>query len=303
MLRSYIAQVTFLCLTAALLLAASQAMRPEGWTLASLYGYWLIRVLIEATLFIAFFEVIDRVPGLKSRVWPVAVTAAVVSLFPFALSITALDLILGLPELDGLTASALPTAPSTATTANGISHIGSFFLEVIYLSDNHLALCLLLTAPKLFVFSTNTQTGTKALTEAQKDTADVTDSTENPDLQDTSLVADGTGFGRHLETPLEGDLLRVEAQEHYVRLVSETDSRMVLYRFNDIVAELPGNDGMQVHRSHWVAYAAVVGQSRENGRLWLDLKDGSKVPVSRKYMDDVDARFGKETTAQKKAVN
>lgn len=303
MIRSYIAQVTFLCLAAALLLAASQAMRPEGWTLASLYGYWLIRVLIEAALFVAFFEFIDRVPGLKSRIWPVAAIAAVVSLFPFALSITALDLILGLPELDGLNASALPAASSTGTTATGISHIGSFFREVVYLSDNHLALCLLLTAPKLFVFAANSQTGNNAVSHAQSDTAYAAISTEKPELQDTPLAPVDTGYGRHLETPLEGDLLRVEAQEHYVRLVSETDSRMLLYRFNDIVAELPDNDGMQVHRSHWVAYEAVVGHSRENGRLWLDLKDGSKVPVSRKYADDVDARFGKEATTQKKAVN
>jgi len=118
------------------------------------------------------------------------------------------------------------------------------------------------------------------------------DGPAGPDVVGSSDRSSETGYLRHLDQPLKGELLRVEAQEHYVRLVSDQENRMVLYRFNDIVSELPGKLGMQVHRSHWVAFAAAESLYRDSGRLWLTITDGSKIPVSRKYSEDVQSRFG-----------
>ena len=47
--------------------------------------------------------------------------------------------------------------------------------------------------------------------------------------------------------------------------------------------ELEGVEGAQVHRSWWVARAAIAQARRGEGRATLTLKDGSKVPVSRTY--------------------
>ncbi|MCR9136781.1 MAG: LytTR family transcriptional regulator [Alphaproteobacteria bacterium] len=294
MIRTHAAQTSFLTLAAAWLLAATQIQRPEGWSLAGLYGYWTVRIMIEAGLFVAFAELIGRLPGLKPRILLTAFLAAIVSLVPFALSITAMDLILGLPELGGSVSFDNAQDGASAGQSAADSRVGSFFREILYLSDNHLALCLILTAPKLF--EAFRQTGlTRGFDPARTETPaddDPSDTPHEPDPVNAANRSTETGYLRHLDHPLNGNLLRIEAQEHYVRLISDLESRMVLYRFNDIVAELPDRLGMQVHRSHWVAFAAVESLHRDSGRQWLNVTDGSKIPVSRKYSEDVRSRFG-----------
>ncbi|MEM7462935.1 MAG: LytTR family DNA-binding domain-containing protein [Pseudomonadota bacterium] len=294
MIRTYPAQILFLALAAACLIAATQVQRPEGWSLSGLYAYWVVRIMIEASLFVAFVELISRIPVLKSNILLASLLAAIVSLVPFVLSITAMDLILGLPELDGSISFEGQQDDASVGQTPTDSRVGSFFLEVIYLSDNHLALCLILSAPKLFNAFNQTNTSLshdpeQANLPADKSAADLP--AEQEPLS-TSRLSSDKGYLRHLDHPLNGELLRIEAQEHYVRLVSSMESRMVLYRFNDIVSELPGQLGMQVHRSHWVAFSAAEGVHRDNGRLWLNVADGSKIPVSRKYSVDVQSRFG-----------
>ncbi len=305
MIRTYAAQTSFLALAAAWLLAATQVQRPEGWSLAGLYGYWTVRIMIEAGLFVAFAELIGRLPGLKTNILLTALLAAIVSLVPFALSITAMDLILGLPELGGSVSFDNAQGGASSGQSSADSRVGFFFREIIYLSDNHLALCLILTAPKLFDAFNRTIT-TRDHDPVQTDSPAYKSAIDVPAEQQPVGTAERpteTGYLRHLDHPLNGDLLRVEAQEHYVRLVSDLESRLVLYRFNDIVSELPDRLGMQVHRSHWVAFAAAESLHRDNSRLWLTVTDGSKIPVSRKYSEDVRSRFGSIGPDTRRAVN
>ena len=44
-----------------------------------------------------------------------------------------------------------------------------------------------------------------------------------------------------------------------------------------------GIEGLQVHRSWWVARDAITDAKRGDGRATLTLKDGAEVPVSRTY--------------------
>ncbi|SLN32695.1 LytTr DNA-binding domain protein [Aquimixticola soesokkakensis] len=69
--------------------------------------------------------------------------------------------------------------------------------------------------------------------------------------------------------------------DHYVEVATNLGSERVLMRFADAVAELDGLKGAQVHRSHWVAHAAVRCVEKENGRHFLVLINGERVPVSR----------------------
>ncbi|MES0881286.1 LytTR family DNA-binding domain-containing protein [Roseibium sp. SCP14] len=290
MTRSYFIQVSFLAIAAALLLASSQVQRPEGWSVAGQYAYWLVRILIEAGLFVAFAELLARLPALAQRKWLAVALAACVSLVPFALSVTALDLILGLPELEGAVALGGTASEALQVSEQERTRISSFLLELVYLSDNHLALCILLSAPKLFSppvpansrrheelsdHGANFSFGEPV--HIDQGSADPVENVETPT----------NGYLRHLDKPFEEELLRVEAQEHYVRLIGRTESQMVLYRFIDIVAELSEDLGMQIHRSHWVAYSAIERSLREGGRLWLVLTEGTRVPVSRKYAGKV----------------
>ncbi|MEM8949917.1 MAG: LytTR family DNA-binding domain-containing protein, partial [Pseudomonadota bacterium] len=79
------------------------------------------------------------------------------------------------------------------------------------------------------------------------------------------------------------DIIVVKAEEHYVRLYSEHDEELVAFSFGMAVKDLYGEDGFQVHRSHWVRRDAVL-RVQDNGlRLTLEMKNGSVIPVSRPY--------------------
>jgi len=85
-------------------------------------------------------------------------------------------------------------------------------------------------------------------------------------------------------------LVALEMEDHYVRVHTADGSDLLLMRLRDAVAELEGFDGLQVHRSYWVAAAAVTGVERKpDGKLTLVLSTGLKVPVSRSFAPAVRA--------------
>ncbi len=80
-----------------------------------------------------------------------------------------------------------------------------------------------------------------------------------------------------------GELYAVQAEDHYLRLHTSRGSDLILMRLADAVAELEGIEGAQVHRSWWVAKAAVTDAKRADGRAVLTLRNGAEAPVSRSY--------------------
>ena len=80
-----------------------------------------------------------------------------------------------------------------------------------------------------------------------------------------------------------GELYAVEAEDHYLRLHTSRGQDLILMRLADALSELEGMEGAQVHRSWWVARAAVVEAERGAGRASLTLKSGAVAPVSRTY--------------------
>jgi hypothetical protein len=83
----------------------------------------------------------------------------------------------------------------------------------------------------------------------------------------------------------------IGSEDHYCRVhLSDGRAPLIHHRFRDALDEVAGCDGFQVHRSHWVASAGVVGAER-SGRAWrLTLADGSKVPVSARCIPEARAR-------------
>lgn len=80
------------------------------------------------------------------------------------------------------------------------------------------------------------------------------------------------------------ELLHLRMQDHYVEVHTAAGSEMLLLRFRDALREVEGVNGLQVHRSHWVARKAVAGvERRGGGQIALRLVNGSRVPVSRSF--------------------
>ena len=80
-----------------------------------------------------------------------------------------------------------------------------------------------------------------------------------------------------------GRLLHLQMRDHYVEIHTDKGSDLVLMRFGDALKELGGTEGMQVHRSHWIARAALKKIVRRTGRTVAILENGAEVPVSRRY--------------------
>lgn len=83
------------------------------------------------------------------------------------------------------------------------------------------------------------------------------------------------------------ELLAISAEEHYVRIQTTQGSELLRGRISDLEAQLPPELGMRIHRSHWVATAAVTRLHRKRDNWSLELRDGTEVPVARPRRDNV----------------
>jgi hypothetical protein len=112
--------------------------------------------------------------------------------------------------------------------------------------------------------------------------------------QDRTQPALDAGPSRFLERlPVRmrsAEIWAVEAEDHYLRVHTSAGQDLILLRMADAIAELAGEEGMQVHRSWWVARSAIVDARRGDGRATLTLKDGTKAPVSRTYAAELRRR-------------
>ena len=88
---------------------------------------------------------------------------------------------------------------------------------------------------------------------------------------------------QRLPADRRGALLHLQMRDHYVEIHTDRGSELVLMRFGDALMELGGTEGMQVHRSHWIARTALKKVSRRAGRTVAHLANGAEVPVSRRY--------------------
>ncbi len=73
-------------------------------------------------------------------------------------------------------------------------------------------------------------------------------------------------------------------EDHYVRVHSAERDEMLLLRLSDAIKEMEPMEGMQVHRSWWVARDAILTSKRDGRNLRLSLSGGLEVPVSRAYV-------------------
>lgn len=90
-------------------------------------------------------------------------------------------------------------------------------------------------------------------------------------------------FMQRVRRPI-GRLMAVSAEQHYLRVIGEAGDELILYRISDAIRELaPLREGVQVHRSHWVAKDAVIDVERGENGIALKLGNGTRIPVSRSY--------------------
>ncbi|MDQ0464707.1 hypothetical protein QO010_002491 [Caulobacter ginsengisoli] len=76
-------------------------------------------------------------------------------------------------------------------------------------------------------------------------------------------------------------ILCLQMEDHYVRVHTPLGSALVLMSLSQAMAGLKDVEGVQTHRSWWVARAAIAGVVEDGRRLRLRLTGGLEAPVSR----------------------
>lgn len=78
-------------------------------------------------------------------------------------------------------------------------------------------------------------------------------------------------------------IIRMTVNDHYVEIETDLGQERILMRFADAVREMGEGNGVLTHRSHWVNPEAVTGCRKDGTKLFLLMRDGAEVPVSKTY--------------------
>lgn len=93
-----------------------------------------------------------------------------------------------------------------------------------------------------------------------------------------------------LPVEVQAPLISISVRDHYIDVTTRRGQASLLLRLSDAVAETDADDGVQVHRSHWVAWDAIRAVEHKGTRMVLQLDSGVEVPVSRTYRTSVEER-------------
>lgn len=107
------------------------------------------------------------------------------------------------------------------------------------------------------------------------------------------------GLFLRLPAELGLDIIAVQAQDHYIDVVTPRGSSLILMRMGDATQDLAGFPGMQVHRSWWVNLDHVIGfEKTETGGGKLMLTKGLYVPVPKSRRSAVRQAIAAHKTQQ-----
>ena len=100
---------------------------------------------------------------------------------------------------------------------------------------------------------------------------------ETPDTKPAMIL-------ERLPVEKHGALISLSVQDHYVDVVTEKGSEMVLMRLSDAIREVSDVPGLQIHRSHWAALDQIAKVERTQNAARIIMSNGNELPVSRGYL-------------------
>ena len=102
----------------------------------------------------------------------------------------------------------------------------------------------------------------------------------------------GSGFYSRLPRAIGRDIILVSSDMHYLHVYTTLGKCMILGTMRDAAEQL-GDNGLLVHRSHWVAHKHVSRLARR-GRSWeCVMSNDQRVPVSRRNQGKVGEWYGR----------
>jgi hypothetical protein len=93
-----------------------------------------------------------------------------------------------------------------------------------------------------------------------------------------------SGFLGRLPAQLGRDIVFVEAQEHYLRVVTGRGEHLLLQGLKHAITELEdhGLDGIQIHRSVWVAWKHIHSVDEQAGAVSVVVSTGACLKIGRR---------------------
>ena len=109
----------------------------------------------------------------------------------------------------------------------------------------------------------------------------------------TGATAVSPSFLDRLPPAVGRDVVWLQAQEHYLSVTTTRGRHLLLQAFAPAVADLAalGIDGMQTHRSTWVAWAHVQQLDTRARSPAVVLRDGTRVALGRRRLPQVAAAW------------
>ncbi|MFN2098726.1 LytTR family DNA-binding domain-containing protein [Altererythrobacter sp. MF3-039] len=109
----------------------------------------------------------------------------------------------------------------------------------------------------------------------------------NTSADDATIQPEALFFSR-LPDHVGTELIYLQMEDHYLRVVTKLGEAMILMRFRDAMKEVETVGGLRVHRSWWVVTSEIQKYSRKGRKPELTMSNGSKVPVSESYKKSVE---------------
>jgi hypothetical protein len=94
---------------------------------------------------------------------------------------------------------------------------------------------------------------------------------------------------------IRGELYLLSSELHYLKVVTNQGKVLILGSLKDAIQQLPEQQGMQVHRSHWVSFVAIKKYNKEGRQGKLLLINGEEIPVSRSFNELVKQKLVQQT--------
>ena len=91
-------------------------------------------------------------------------------------------------------------------------------------------------------------------------------------------------FYEQLPAELGRNIIMMEAELHYLRVVTTSGQALLLFNLRDASEAFPSFDGFLCHRSFWVARPHITAMKKSGRGAELTLSNGSKVPVSKRKL-------------------
>ncbi len=93
----------------------------------------------------------------------------------------------------------------------------------------------------------------------------------------------------HFLKNIQGDLLYIKSEDHYLRIVTSTQRKLILYKLSDAIKQLEASkiEGAPIHRSYWVVKSAVKSHIKDGRKNLLKLSNQDQLPITATHLKTI----------------